>query len=64
MQVRNVAGMAVHDKGRLESPMVSYGWFWRLLERRPHISYCKGDPTANVRMDCLNRKVISDYLIY
>ena len=60
-QVRNIAGMAAHDKGKVESSMVSYGWFRRFLERHPHLSYRKGDPTANVRMNCLNKQVISDY---
>ena len=32
MQVRNIAGMAAHDKGKMEAPMVSYGWFRRFLE--------------------------------
>ena len=32
MQVQNIAGMAAHDKGQVEAPMVSYGWFRRFLE--------------------------------
>ena len=56
--------MTAHDKGQVETPMVSYGWFRRFLEQNPHLSYRKGDPTANVRMDCLNGKVISVNSIY
>ena len=54
-QVRNIAGMAAHDKGKVESSVVSYGWLRRFLERHLHLSYHKGDPTANVRMNCLNK---------
>ena len=44
-QVQNIAGMAAHDKGKVES-VVSYGWFRRFLERHLHLSYCKGDPNS------------------
>ena len=31
------------------------------MQRNPHLSYRKGDPTANVRMNCLSKEVITDY---
>ena len=31
------------------------------MQRHPHLSYRKGDPMANVRMNCLSKEVISDY---
>ena len=49
------------DKGVKDKPVVSRGWFQRFMEYQPQLSYQKGDPTANVRMNCLNREVISDY---
>jgi len=49
------------DKGVKDKPVVSYGWFQRFMQRQPQLSYQKGDPTANVRMNCLNREVITDY---
>ena len=50
-EVRNIAGMAAHDKGKLSDSRVSHGWLKRFLQRQPHLSYRKGDPTANVRMN-------------
>lgn len=60
-QVRNIAGMTARDKGKIESSKVSHGWFRRFLQRQPHLSYRRGDPTANVRMNCLTEEAISDY---
>ena len=60
-QVCNIAGMTAHDKGKVTSPVVSCGWFRRFLQRQPHLSYRRGDPTANVRMNCLTKEVITDY---
>ena len=31
------------------------------MQRQPQLSYHKGDPTANVRINCLNKEVIDDY---
>ena len=49
------------DKGRRSKPIVSEGWFQRFMQRQSHLSYRRGDPTANVRMNCLTKEVISDY---
>ena len=42
--------MAAHDKGRVETPMVSYGWFGRFLERHSHLSYREGT-SVEIRKD-------------
>ena len=60
-EVRSIAGRVAVDKGRKDKPIVSHGWFQRFLQRQSHLSYHKGDPTANVRMNCLTKGVISDY---
>ena len=60
-EVKSVAGMVAVDKGRKSKPIVSDGWFRRFMQRQPHLSYRRGDPTANVRMNCLTKEVISDY---
>ena len=60
-QVHTIAGMSAHDKRKVTSPMVSHGWFRRFLQRQPHLSYRRGDPTANVRMNCLSKEVMADY---
>ena len=54
-EVQHIVGTAAHDKGRIANSQVSHGWFKRFLQRQPQLSYCRGDPTANVRMDCLYR---------
>ena len=60
-EVRQIAGSVAVDKGKKKAPEVSHGWFQRFLQRQPQLSYRRGDPTANVRMNCLNQEVISDY---
>ena len=60
-EVRQIAGRVAVDKGKKDKAMVSHGWFRRFLLRQPHLSYRKGDPTANVRMNCLTKEVITDY---
>ena len=60
-KVRNIAGRVTVDKKRKKIPSVSHGWFQRFMQRQPHLSYRKGDPTANVRMNCLTKQVMSDY---
>ena len=44
-------------------PDVSHGWFQRFMQRHPHLSHRKGDPMANVRMNCLSKEAISDYFL-
>ena len=41
--------------------VASHEWFRRFMERQLQLSYRKGDPTANARMECLTEEVISDY---
>ena len=50
------------DKGRLTiNKKLSDGWFRRFMARQPHLSMRKGDPTANVRMDCLTKETMDAY---
>ena len=53
--------MAAHDKGKICNSQVSHGWFKRFLQRQPQLSYRRDDPTANVRMDCLNKDTMSQH---
>ena len=50
-EVRQIAGSVEVDKECINKVMVSHGWFKRFLQRQPQLSYHKGDPTANVRMN-------------
>ena len=40
---------------------ITDGWFRRFMMQQPQLSLCKGDPTANVRMDCLNKETMDKY---
>ena len=60
-EIRNIAGRVTVDKKRRKTPDISYGWFQRFMQRFLHLSYQKGDSTANVRMNYLSKEVISDY---
>ena len=52
------------DKGQLTTnKKLSDGWFRRFMERQPHLFMCKGDPTANVRMDCLTKETMDAYFL-
>ena len=60
--MHTIAGSCLHDKGRVESPMVaSHGWFRSFMEWQPQLPYQKGDPTASVKTECLTKEMISDY---
>ena len=61
-EVRQIAGRVAVDKGKRDKAIVSHGWFRRFMLRQPQLSCRKGDPTANVRMNCLTKEVvIADY---
>ena len=53
--------VANEEKGIIRSKKVTDGWFKRFMDRHPNLSLCKGDATANVRMDCLNRDTMKQY---
>ena len=61
-QVKNLAEAVARDKGRLTTTKkLTDGWFRRFMARQPHLSMRKGDPTANVRMDCLTKETMDEY---
>ena len=45
----------------LKKEKVTDGWFRRFKERQPQLSLRKGDATANVRMNCLNKETTARY---
>ena len=53
-----MTGRVTVDKGVKDKPIVSHGWF---IQCQPQLSYQKGDPTANIKVNCLNKEVITDY---
>ena len=46
--------MAAHDR-------VTPKYHMDGLQRQPELSYRRGDPMANVRMDCLNKDAMTQY---
>ena len=61
-QIMGLAESVVRDKGRMTGEKkISDGWFRRFMKRQPQLSLRKGDPTANVRMDCLTKETMDKY---
>jgi len=54
-QVINIAENVAQDKGILGTDSkLSNGWYYHFMERQGDLTLRKGDPIANVRMECLN----------
>ena len=61
-QVKAIAACGIRDKGLLDQDKVlSNGWYYSFMRRQDKLALRKGDPTANVRMDCLNDENIKEY---
>ena len=61
-QIKGLATLAMRDKKDWKSEKkLTNGWYYRFMGRQEHLALRKGDPTANVRMDCLSKKVMEDY---
>ena len=43
------------------SKCLSNGWYYRFINRHHHLVLRKGDPTANVRMDSVNKETMNNY---
>ena len=44
-----------------QSEKLSSGWYYCFMGRQDHLVLQKGDPIANVRMDCLLKDVMKDH---
>ena len=63
-QVMNIAESTARDKGILRKKKISDGWFRCFIERQLNLSLHKGDRTAFVRMDAMNRTAeLDNYFI-
>ena len=61
-QIMSLAESVARDKGRMMGQKkITDGWFRRFMMRQPQLSLRKGDPTANVRMDCLDKETMDKY---
>ena len=63
-QVKSIAACGARDKGLLKPDKVMYnGWYHRFMSRQGDLTLRRGNPIANVRMDCLNEEIMEDYFI-
>jgi len=61
-QVKSIAACGIRNKGSLEvDKVLSNGWYYHFMSRQSQLALRKGDPTANVRMDCLNEEIMEEY---
>ena len=49
------------EKGHLKTNKVTDGWWRRFMERQPQLSLRRGDATAHVRMNAVNKEAIEGY---
>ena len=61
-QVKSIAACGARAKGRLQlDKVLSDGWYYRFMSRQSGLALRKGDPTANIRMNCLNKEIMEEY---
>ena len=61
-QIKKIAEDVAHDKGLLDKKKsISDGWYHGFMKRQSHLSLWKGDPIANVRMECLEKEAMTEY---
>ena len=59
--IKWIAESVAREKNVLKHTKISDGWYRRFMERQSHLLLRKGDPTANVRMDCLTPEKMKQY---
>ena len=59
--VMYIAQSVAIDKGVLKGSKISEGWWRRFLQRQPDLSLRRGDTTAHVRMDAVNKETMKQY---
>ena len=61
-QIQTIVTNVVHDKDRISpDKRVSNGWYYRFMERQDHLTLQKGDPIANIKMDCMTEEKMTNY---
>ena len=56
-----LAETVVRERGNLRKEKISHGWWNRFLQRQGDLSLRRGDSTAHVRMDAVNKETIDHY---
>ena len=57
----HIAEAVVREKGTLKKENITHGWWNRFLQRQGDLSLRRGDSTANVCMDTINKETIDHY---
>ena len=61
-QAKALVKIAFSGKHLLDSNKgISNGWYYRFMNRHHNLALRKGDPTANVRMDSVNKETMDTY---
>ena len=60
-QVKSIVENVAREKNLLRSERVSDGWWRRFMERQPQLSLRRGDSTAHIRMNSVNRESMESY---
>ena len=60
-QVKAIVENVAREKNILRSEHVSDGWWRRFMERQPQLSLRRGDSTAHIRMNSVNRESMESY---
>lgn len=57
----NIAESVANDKGVLKETRISEGWWRRFLECQPKLTLRRGDATAYVQMNAINKETLDQY---
>ena len=60
-QVKGIVEAVAKEKGILKSGKVTDGWWRRFMERQPQLSLRRGDATAHVHMNAVNKETMESY---
>ena len=57
----DIAEVVVREKGNLKKEKITHGWWNHFLQRQGDLSLRRGDSTAHVCMDAINKETIDHY---
>ena len=60
LRSKGLVEAVAREKATLRKKKISDGWFRRFMERQPYLRLRKGDATANVRMDYVNKETMTE----
>ena len=57
----NIVQSVADEKGILRSNRITHGWWQRFIQRQKDSSLRRGDNTAHIRMDAMNKDTMKQY---